>query len=85
MCTPDGKQAEFSIVVGDPWQGQGVGARLFQYGLAIARVRGVDFVWGLALSENRIMLALARKMGFTIQWNDDARAYEMDLDLKGSH
>jgi len=27
------------------------------------------------------MLALARKMGFTTQWNDDARAYEMDLDL----
>jgi hypothetical protein len=27
------------------------------------------------------MLALARKMGFTTHWNDDAGAYEMDLDL----
>jgi acetyltransferase len=84
MCGPDRKQAEFSIVVGDPWQGQGVGARLFQYGLAIARARGIQFVWGLALSENRVMLALAKKMGFTTHWNDDAGAYEMDLNLKGS-
>ena len=85
MCSPDGQSAEFSIVVGDPWQGQGVGARLFQYGLTIARVRGVEFVWGLALAENRVMLALARKMGFTTQWNDDAQAYEMDLDLTAGH
>jgi acetyltransferase len=83
MCSADRKQAEFSIVVGDPWQGQGVGARLFQYGLAIARERGVAFVWGLALAENRVMLALAGKMGFKTHWNDDAGAYEMDLDLKG--
>ena len=83
MCSRDGKSAEFSIVVGDPWQGQGVGARLFQYGLAIAEMRGVEFVWGLALAENRVMLALARKMGFTTHWNDDAGAYEMDLDLSG--
>ena len=84
MCSPDRKQAEFSIVVGDPWQGQGVGARLFQYGLASATVRRGEFVWGLALAENRVMLALAKKMGFTTHWNDDAGAYEMDLDLKGS-
>jgi acetyltransferase len=83
MCSLDRRQAEFSILVGDPWQGQGVGARLFQYGLSIARARGIEFVWGLALSENRVMLALAKKMGFTTHWNDDAGAYEMDLHLKG--
>jgi acetyltransferase len=28
ITDPDGKNTEFSIMIGDPWQGQGVGAQL---------------------------------------------------------
>ena len=81
MCGPDGKCGEFSLVVGDPWQGMGVGARLFQYGLASAKKRRIESVLGLALPENTTMIALARKLGFKTKWDSDAGAYELRKDL----
>ena len=81
LCGPDGKRGEFSLVVGDPWQGMGVGARLFQYGLATAKKRGIESVLGLVLPENTTMIALARKLGFNTKWDSDSGAYELRKDL----
>ena len=81
MCGPDGKRGEFSLVVGDPWHGMGVGARLFQYGLAMAEKRGIESVLGFVLPENTTMIAMARKLGFNTKWDSDAGAYELRKDL----
>jgi len=40
------KEAEFSIVVGDPWQGKGIGAALLKRCLSIAKERGIETVMG---------------------------------------
>ena len=69
-------------MVGDPWQGKGVGAALFQQGCSLAKERGIESVWGTVLAENNTVLALARKLGFTIRWDADARAYDLRIDLK---
>jgi acetyltransferase len=69
-------------VVGDPWQGKGVGAKLFQYGLSIAKERGIESLFGTVLAQNTTVLALARRLGFTIKWDSDARLYDIRLDLK---
>ncbi len=82
MCYPDRKEGEFSLLVGDPWQGKGVGAKLLEHGLYIAKERGVELVLGMALPENKTMLALARKKGFAVRWDSDACAYNMIIDLK---
>lgn len=65
---PDGggDRAEFSVLVGDPWQGRGIGARLLRRLLQVAKDRGIRRVWGTVLSGNTEMLALARKLGFEI-------------------
>lgn len=63
----DGKSAEFSVLVGDPWQGRGIGARLLQRLLEVAKDRGMQRIWGTVLSGNTEMLALARKLGFEIE------------------
>jgi acetyltransferase len=81
MCCREGKEGEFSLLVGDPWQGKGVGARLFQYGLFFARARGIESIWGMAVAENSIMRRLARKMGFAVTWDGDMGAYEMRMAL----
>jgi acetyltransferase len=36
---PDGLKAEFSVLVGDAWQGKGIGAKLLEHLLNIARQR----------------------------------------------
>jgi len=58
--------AEFAIVVSDDWQGRGVGTRLLANLLLAAKRDDVRRLVGTTMSENRAMLALGRKLGFTL-------------------
>ena len=75
------KKAEFSIVVGDPWQGKGIGAALLQRCISIAKERGIEKVMGTVLAENTQMLALGKKFGFKIKKVLGAGEYELSIDL----
>jgi acetyltransferase len=77
------REAEFAVAVGDPWQGQGIGAALLQHCLLIARERGIEKVNGTVLAENTHMLALGRKLGFRIQKAEGAGEYGLSIDLGG--
>ena len=81
MGDPDGKRAEFSIVVGDPWQGRGVGANLLEHLIFIAKDRGVEYLWGIVLPENTTMLAVGRKVGFRVSRVPRSGDYELSIDL----
>ncbi|SFM64154.1 bifunctional acetate--CoA ligase family protein/GNAT family N-acetyltransferase [Thermodesulforhabdus norvegica] len=85
ISDPDGRRAEFSILVGDPWQGRGVGAMLLSRCLVIAKKRGIKEVWGTVLRENRGMLALAKKLGFTTKFSKDLGECEVIIDLHKTH
>ena len=76
------KEAEFSIVVGDPWQGKGIGAALLQRCLSIAKERGIEKVMGTVLAENTQMLALGKKFGFKIKKVLGAGEYELSIDFQ---
>lgn len=82
MCRPDKETGELAIMVGDPWQGKGVGAKLFKHGIYIAKERGVRSVCGMVTGENRTVLSIARKLGFSIKWEADDHAYRLEMDLK---
>ena len=79
---PDGKKAEFAVLVGDPWQGRGVGAGLLQRCLRIAKERGIETIWGIVLRENTQMLALGRKLGFSASRTDEPGELELTIDLR---
>ena len=66
VANPDGESCEFALVVADDWQGRGLGRRLMEQLIAVARARGLRSMLGHVLAENRGMLALARKLGFVI-------------------
>jgi acetyltransferase len=85
ITDPDGKRAEFAILVGDPWQGKGVGARLLEISLGIAKNRGIETVWGTVLQENQGMLALGRKLGFKISKSQEPGEMELTIDLKSKN
>jgi len=82
MGDPDGKRAEFAVLVGDPWQGKGVGAELLEKCLQLSRERGIETVWGNVLRENTHMLALARKFGFRASRIDVPGELELTIDLR---
>ena len=75
------REAEFSVVVSDPWQGKGIGAALLQRCLFIAKERGIQRIMGTVLAENTQMLALGRKLGFNIKKEQDVPEYELSIDF----
>ncbi|MGE4560458.1 MAG: GNAT family N-acetyltransferase [Desulfobulbus sp.] len=79
---PDGKRGEFSVLIGDPWQGKGIGAKLLLQCLRIAQERGMEIVWGTVLAENRYMIALGKKLGFTVKQSEEPSEYKLTIDLK---
>ena len=81
----DRLQAEFGILVGDPWQGKGIGAELLLRCLILAKRKRVQAVWGRVLPRNTKMLVLAEKLGFTKKQVQDANEYELSIDLRSLH
>jgi acetyltransferase len=75
------REAEFSIIVGDPWQGKGIGAALLQRCLSIAKERGIEKVMGTVLAENIQMLTLGKKLGFKIKKIIGGGEYELNMDF----
>jgi len=63
---PDELSAEMAIVVGDPWQGKGLGKLLCEIALAVAKEMGLKRIYMDILAENQRMLNLAFKLGFQI-------------------
>ena len=81
MGDPDGKVGELAVLVGDRWQGKGIGASLMEDLLRVARERSMKRIWGIVLTENTQMLALARKAGFRVAFERGSGRYRIDLDL----
>jgi len=80
----DPRHAEFSIVVADAWHKKGIGAELLRRCLDIARDQTIERVWGLVLGDNTHMLALGRKLGFSMKMIPQANAYELSLQFTAS-
>ena len=79
IADPYNETAEFAIVIGDPWHGQGLGQRLIECVLQIARERGIGKVVASVLLENRVMKHLLEKNGFALIPSDDIWCAELDL------
>ncbi len=65
---PDRNSCKFALVIHDEFQGRGLGYGLMQVLIEIARKKGLHEITGEVLTENRVMLGLMRKLGFTRQW-----------------
>ena len=60
----DARACEFAIVIADAWQARGIGRRLMEKLIAVARGRGLKQMYGDVLSTNHSMLEFCRKLGF---------------------
>jgi acetyltransferase len=81
---PDGKTGEFAVLVGDAWQGMGIGSNLLEKCLSIAEKQGFKTVHGLVLYDNKNMLALGKKMGFDIKSTPDSGCKKLVIHFRGS-
>jgi acetyltransferase len=72
---------EFAIVVGDAWQGCGVGHGLMERVVAVSRKSGMAGLRGIVRKGNRAMLRLARSFGFSAARDADPELVRMELEL----
>ena len=79
----DGKTGEFAVLVGDSWQGKGIGGNLLEKCLSIAEKQGFKTVHGIVLKENRNMLALGKKLGFEAKPDLDSGENRLDIHFVG--
>jgi len=64
---PGGKCGEFAVLVGDQWQGLGLGSKLLDCIIEVGKDMGLKTVYGYVISENRRMIDMCTKKGFKIQ------------------
>ena len=80
----DGRACEFALVIADAWQGRGIGSRMMEKLIAVARSRGLARIYGEVLSTNRHMLNFCRKLGFVpARDRDDPTVTRVTLELGG--
>jgi acetyltransferase len=73
-------KAEFAVLVGDPWQGKGLGTELLKSLVQIGRKERVRRIVGHIAMENTLMKRVSEEVGFRLrpESNDGWRA-EIDL------
>ncbi len=85
VTNPDGRTCEFAVAVADAWQGKGLGRRMLENLVAVARSRGLEVMIGHVLAANEPMLAMCAKLGFRISDHpEDATLRRATLDLATS-
>jgi acetyltransferase len=63
----DDRTCEFAITVAEDWRGSGLATQLLASLVRRARRDGYATIEGSVIADNAPMLALARKLGFTVQ------------------
>jgi acetyltransferase len=86
LRNPDGRGAEYALVVADAWQRRGLGRQLMGGLIAAAREQGLEYIDGFVLAANRPMLGLMAQLGFanTPSPDDDPTMRRVWLDLRGA-
>jgi acetyltransferase len=66
----DRKEGEYAIAIRDDWHGRGIGGKMTDYILEIARIRNILRIHATVLSDNNPMIRLFESRGFRT-WSID--------------
>ncbi len=80
ISNPYDESAEFAIVVADPYQKQGIGEKMTDYMIEIAKDRGVKKIFAYFLEDNEIMEHIFERRGFKII--REQKAWRAEKQLK---
>jgi len=80
MIEPGRKCGEFAVVVGDQWQGLGLGSKLVDCIIEVGEDMNLEAVYGYVISGNSRMINLCTKKGFRMEPLEDGLT-KVTLDL----
>jgi acetyltransferase len=75
------KEAEFSMLVSDRFQGRGLGFELLKQLIQIGKNEGLTRITAEILADNSAMQRVCEKLGFRIQPSEDTSVFEAVLNL----
>jgi acetyltransferase len=78
---PGEKEGEVAVLVGDPWQKQGLGTELVRRLIDVARDERLSRVLAIIMPENRGMQSLADQFGFSVEPSEDPSLLTAVLNL----
>jgi acetyltransferase len=67
IAEPGRNSGEFAVVVGDEWQGQGLGSKLLDYVIDIGKDIKLEEIYGYVVSDNVKMIHLCASKGFKME------------------
>ncbi|HEY0682254.1 MAG TPA: GNAT family N-acetyltransferase [Steroidobacter sp.] len=79
--TDRAERAELGVTVTDAWQRRGIATLLIRALMRFAQMHGYRELTGIVLPENHAMLALARSLGFTIDYDPAEHAMKISHQL----
>jgi len=77
------KEAEFSVVINDEFQGLGLGTHLLGRLVDIGRQEGVERIIGHILPENYVMQRVSKKVGFEVSYDRFTEVMRAEINLAG--
>jgi acetyltransferase len=80
IIDPDGKSGEYAVLVGDQWQGFGLGLKLMGSLIEMAKDKHLEKIYGYVMANNYKMVNLCNGIGFKAEQVDDDTLI-MSLDL----
>jgi acetyltransferase len=84
VMAADRATAEFAVIVADPWQGKGLGPKLVERLIDIAREQGVQLLTGDILAQNQPMLEMVKRLGFALRKDAEGGTYRVEMALQGA-
>jgi acetyltransferase len=74
-------EAEFAVLISDPWQGKGFGSELLKLLVQIGRKEGLHRITGRISPENTTMKTVSEQVGFTLRFDLEARECLAEIAL----
>ena len=71
IADPDVENAEYAVLITDDWQHRELGQILTSYCIEIAKDIGIKKISAETTKSNKAMVAVFRKLGFKVFYNDD--------------
>jgi acetyltransferase len=79
ILEPDKKRGEFAVVVADRYQAKGLGIKLVDMLIEVAKEKGVESIYGIIMPENLKMIRLCEKLGFVTRREHENVITELKL------
>jgi acetyltransferase len=74
-------EAEFAVLISDPWQGKGFGSDLLKLLVQVGRKERLRRIIGHIAPENTTMKTVSEEVGFSLHFDRDADEWFAEIAL----